>query len=161
MLLDLPISSIDWNPYNSRTVYSAIAIDRLAESLRANGQLTTVKVRPSAEHEGRYELIFGHRRVMAARKLGWKTIRAEIVKIAEEEMMSQSLVENFEREDLSDYEKALIFERMNREFGKTYEQIGRMIGISKQHVSNYLAMLRLFDPDVLSSNPEILNSLKN
>ncbi len=128
--------------------------------MRTNGQLSLVKVRPSAKHEGHYELVFGHRRVIAARKLGWKTIRAEIVSISEEDMVSQSLVENFEREDLSDYEKALIFERMSKEFGKTYEQIGRMLGISKQHVSNYLAMLRLFDPAVLSSNPELLDSLR-
>lgn len=160
LLSDLPLSSIESNPYNSRTSYSAIAIDRLAQSLRTNGQLSLVKLRPSTKHEGQYELVFGHRRVMAARKLGWKTIRAEVIGVTEEEMMSQSLVENFEREDLSDYEKALIFERMSKEFGKTYEQIGSMLGISKQHVSNYLAMLRLFDPNVLSSNPELLDSLR-
>ncbi len=119
-----------------------------------------MKVRPDTKHEGCYELVFGHRRVMAARNLGWETIRAEVVNVSNEEMMGQSLVENFEREDLSDYEKALIFERMNKEFGKTYEQIGKMIGISKQHVSNYLAMLRLFDPEVLSSYPELLDSLR-
>lgn len=160
LLLDLPLSLIESNPYNSRTNYSTITIDRLAQSLRTNGQLSTVKVRPDTKHEGCYELVFGHRRVMAARNLGWKTIRAEVVNVSNEEMMGQSLVENFEREDLSDYEKALIFERMNKEFGKTYEQIGKMIGISKQHVSNYLAMLRLFDPEVLSSNPELLDSLR-
>src|SRR5487761_1764618 len=160
LLLELPLASIESNPYNSRIKYHSIAIERLAQSLRANGQLTVVKVRPSAQHQGKYELVFGHRRVMAARKLGWKTIRAETVNASEEEMIDQSLVENFEHEDLSDYEKALIFERMSREFGKTYEQIGKMLGISKQHVSNYMGMLRLFGPEVLSSNPELFDAVQ-
>ncbi len=160
MLLELPLTSIESNPYNSRIKYQATNIERLAQSLRANGQLSVVKVRPSRHDEGRYELVFGHRRVMAARTLGWKTIRAEVVNASEEEMIVQSLVENFEHEDLSDYEKALIFERMSKEFGKTYEQIGKMLGISKQHVSNYMNMLRLFNPDVLSSNPELLDAIQ-
>ena len=160
MLLELPLASIESNPYNSRIKYSSTAIDRLAQSLRTNGQLSVVKVRPSTKHEGQYELVFGHRRVLAARKLGWKKIRAEIVNASQEEMINQSLVENFEHEDLSDYEKALIFERMNKEFGRTYEQIGKMLGISKQHVSNYMGMLRLFSPEVLSSKPELLASIQ-
>ena len=160
MLLELPLASIESNPYNSRIKYSSTAVDRLAQSLRTNGQLSVVKVRPSTKHEGQYELVFGHRRVLAARKLGWKKIRAEIVNASQEEMINQSLVENFEHEDLSDYEKALIFERMNKEFGRTYEQIGKMLGISKQHVSNYMGMLRLFNPEVLSSKPEVLASIQ-
>ncbi|MGI0079532.1 MAG: ParB/RepB/Spo0J family partition protein [Nitrososphaerales archaeon] len=160
MPLELPLASIESNPYNSRIKYHPTAIDRLAQSFRSNGQLSVVKVRPSAQHEGHYELVFGHRRVMAARKLGWKTIRAEVVNTSEEEMIDQSLVENFEHEDLSDYEKAVIFERMSNEFGRTYEQIGKMLGISKQHVSNYMGMLRLFSPEVLSSNPELLEAIQ-
>jgi ParB family chromosome partitioning protein len=161
MLLELPLESIESNPYNSRTKYHSASVDRLAQSMRSNGQLSVVKVRPSSNHEGQYELVFGHRRVMAARKLGWKKIRAEIINASEEVMINESLVENFEHEDLSDYEKALIFERMNKEFGRTYEQIGKMLGISKQHVSNYMGMLRLFSPEVLSSNPELLESIQH
>ena len=157
---ELSLAAIEENPYNSRKNYQNSVIERLAQSLSSNGQLSVVKVRPSPNHRGKYELVFGHRRVMAARKLGWKTVRAEIVNCTEQDMMVESLVENVEHEDLSDYEKALTFERMNREFGKTYDEIGRMVGISKQHVSNYVSMLRLFSPSFLSSNPKLLPALQ-
>ena len=153
------LSAIEENPYNSRKNYHNSVIDRLAQSLSSNGQLSVVKVRPSPDHRGKYELVFGHRRVMAARKLGWKTIRAEVVNCSKQDLMVESLVENVEHEDLSDYEKALTFERMNKEFGKTYDEIGQMVGISKQHVSNYVSMLRLFSPSFLSSNPKLQSAL--
>lgn len=159
-ILEILLSTIEENPYNSRKNYHNSVIDRLAQSLSSNGQLSVVKVRPSPAHHGKYELVFGHRRVMAARKLGWKTIRAEVVNCTEQDLMVESLVENVEHEDLSDYEKALVFERMNSEFGKTYEEIGQMVGISKQHVSNYVSMLRLFSPPFLSSNPKLLAALQ-
>lgn len=159
-LLQLPLASIDSNPYNSRKNYDTSVVDRLAHSLSSNGQLSVIKVRPSPTRRGKYELVFGHRRVMAAKKLGWKSIRAEVVSRSEQEMILESLVENVEHEDLSDYEKALTFERMSKEFGKTYEEIGRTVGISKQHVSNYISMLRLFSPSFLSSNPKLRDVLQ-
>jgi ParB family transcriptional regulator, chromosome partitioning protein len=160
VLSELPLDSIKFNPYNSRSKYGQSEIVRLAHSLKVNGQLAVVKVRSDPAEEGKYQLVYGHRRVMAARQLEWKTIRAEIVEASEEQMIEQSLVENFEREGLSDYDKALIFERLNKEFGKTYDEIGRILGLSKQHVSNHIAMLRLFDPKDLAANPELLEALQ-
>jgi ParB family transcriptional regulator, chromosome partitioning protein len=160
LILQLPLESIRFNPYNSRSKYVQSEIIRLAHSLKVNGQLAVVKVRSDPSEQGKYQLVYGHRRVMAARRLGWKTIRAEVVETSDEQMIEQSLVENFERECLSDYDKALIFERLNREFGRTYDEIGRLLGLSKQHVSNHLAMLRLFDPKDLAANPELLEALQ-
>ncbi len=123
-----------------------------------NGQLVTVKVRPNPTARERYELVYGHRRFLAAKKLGWKTIRAEVVDANDEDVLKQSLVENFEREGISDYEKACIFSTLNTKFNKTYEEIGKSLGISKQHVGSYIAMLRLFDNAELS-NPELATAL--
>ncbi|MGI0081378.1 MAG: ParB/RepB/Spo0J family partition protein, partial [Nitrososphaerales archaeon] len=157
---DLPLDSIEENPFNSRNNYSTSSIERMMSSLGKNGQLLPVSVRPSAKHEGRFELVSGHRRMKAARRLGWNTIRVEVVKATDEQMIIQSLVENLEREDIPDYDKALAFERMNNEFGMTYEQIGCAVGISKQHVSNYIGMLRVFDAGTLAENPELLACIK-
>ncbi|MGI0079785.1 MAG: ParB/RepB/Spo0J family partition protein [Nitrososphaerales archaeon] len=157
---DLPLDSVEENPFNSRNVYSASSIERMMDSLGKNGQLLPVSVRPSAKHEGKFELVSGHRRMKAAKRLGWNTIRVEVVKATDEQMIIQSLVENLEREDIRDYDKALAFERMNNEFGMTYVQIGRVIGISKQHVSNYIGMLRVFDARILAENPELLGCMK-
>ncbi len=76
-----------------------------------------------------------------------------------EDVLMQSLVENFEREGISDYEKALIFSTLNTKFNKTYEEIGKNLGISKQHVGSYISMLRLFDNTELAANPELADAL--
>jgi ParB/RepB/Spo0J family partition protein len=159
LLSSIPLDKIDHNVFNSRAYASLSNIDRLARSIERDGQLVSVRVRMSSGGTGKYELVYGHRRVLAAKKLGWKTIRAEVVDANDEDMLRQSLIENLEREQLSDYEKAIVFERFSREFNKTYQEIGVYFGISKQHVSNYLAMLRLFDSGTLSTNPELLQAL--
>jgi ParB/RepB/Spo0J family partition protein len=131
----------------------------MASSLAANGQLVPVKVRASRSGQtAEYELIYGHRRMLAARKLGWKTIRAEIVDVDDENSSTQSLVENFGREDLSDYEKAIALDRICTSFHKTHQEVANLLGISKQSVSNYISMLKLFDPSVCG-NADVLNVL--
>jgi ParB family chromosome partitioning protein len=155
-LNEIPLDTIECNPYNTRLRYLRHETERLASSLDLNGQLVPVRVRQSVRDPGKYELIYGHRRVMAARKLGWKTIRAEVVHINNEESMKQSLIENFERESLSDYEKAVALQSMHQNFCKTYEEIAEWLGISKQSVSNYVSMLKIFDPKDVSNDPELL-----
>ena len=159
MIVDLSLDSITHSPFNSRLRYSSSSIEEMANSMAENGQLVTVKVRPLADEGGKYELIFGHRRFLAAKKLKWKTIRAEVISASDQEVLQQSLIENFEREGLTDYEKACIFETLNSRYEKTYEEIGKMLGISKQHVSSYISMLRLFAPSDLAENPELRNAL--
>jgi ParB/RepB/Spo0J family partition protein len=156
---EIPLDSIEWNPYNSRLHYSDSNIKHLNVSLGKHGQLVPVKVRASSKHIGKYELVYGHRRFLAAKNLGWKTIRANIVQIDESQMILESLIENLEREELSDYEKALTFKKLNRDFRLTYEKIGELLGISKQHVGNYISMLDLFDSDYLASRPEVIDCL--
>jgi ParB family chromosome partitioning protein len=160
MIAEIRIGDISFNPYNPRSTYSRLSIERIAQSMRRDGQLSLVRVRPGSTPEHKYELIYGHRRFLAAKYLGWDTIRAEIVEASEEAMITQSLIENVQREDLSDYDKALIFERLHREFHKTLEEIGDLVGISKSHVCNYLGMLNLFLPETLACDAEIRYSLQ-
>ncbi len=159
METEIPLESIEWNPYNSRSHYSYSNIRRMCSSLEKHGQLVSIKVRPSPKQEGKYELIYGHRRLLAAKSLGWKTIKAEIVQADESQMIFHSLVENLERDELSDYEKAVTFRRLNKEFHLTYQQIGELFGFSKTHIGNYVSMLGLFDQDYLASKPEVVDWL--
>jgi ParB family chromosome partitioning protein len=160
MISEIALEAIDLNPYDSRLRYQSGDIDRISHSMALSGQMCPIRVRPHPEKSGRYQLVYGQRRFLAAAKLGWRSIKAEIVDATNEQMIEQSVIENFERENLSDYEMALIFERMNREFNKTYEEIGRLLGISKQHVSNMVAMLRLFDSKTLSDNVDLIEVLQ-
>jgi ParB/RepB/Spo0J family partition protein len=136
-------------------------IDSLARSLSLSGQLSPIKVRKSKEIPGKYEVVYGHRRFYAAKENCWIRIRAEIIEATDEEVLRYTLAENFEREELADYEKALIFKRLNSECGKTYLEIGRMVGLSKQQVGGYLSMLQLFDNQDLEKRPELISALNS
>lgn len=92
--------------------------------------------------------------------LGRNVVRAEVVSLTDEEMLDQSLVENLFRKNLSDYEVALSFDRMNKVFHKSYEEIGKVSGFSKSHVSNFCRMLQLFDKETMARNPNLEKELK-
>ena len=145
----VPLDLIRDNPYNSRRHYEESEIRSLAESILKVGLLNPVRVRRC---ESGFELVHGHRRVRAVRLLDRKAIQATIGSYSDEELLIVSLVENLERKDLSDYEKALSFRRMHDEFGKTEEDIGKLVGLSKGAISNYILMTRLIDEDTLSAD---------
>ena len=150
-LRDIPLSLIDDNPLNPRLTYDEAEITKLAFSLSASGLLSPIMVRKKTSGK-RYELVFGHRRVRAARQLGWKSIRAEIKQLSDEEMLMSSMSENLARDNLSDYEKAKCFLRFKTQFQKTNAEIGRMIGYSEAHINNYLRMLQLIGNTATESN---------
>jgi len=156
MVVELPLSLIDENPFNSRSMYDEREVRRLADSLSRFGLLSSILVRQSGD---RYQIVFGHRRTKAAKLLGWNTIRAEVGSLSDEEMIEFSLAENLARENLSDYEKALCFRRMKTEFGRTYEQIGKVVGYSESHICNYARMLELFSDETIAKNPSIISDL--
>jgi ParB family transcriptional regulator, chromosome partitioning protein len=160
LLVEIPLERIDPNPFNSRIHYRQFAIEKLCESLSKSGQLVPVRVRCSKLDKSRYELVCGQRRFESAKQLNWKTIRAEIVEMNDERMIEESLVENIQHEDLCDFEKAMVFDRMSKEFKKTYEEIGRIIGVTKQTVSNHISMLKLFDAEDVKRDPQLLDALR-
>jgi ParB/RepB/Spo0J family partition protein len=154
----LSLNLIDPNPYNSRLESSPLELDQITRSMEQLGLLSPVMVRPKRA-SGRYELVFGHRRVEAARRLGWSQISAEVKPLDDEEMIKLSLAENDARENLSDYEKGLCFSKLNKEFGKTLGQIGNMVGFSESHVSNFVRMAELLDQAAVSRDPKLLSDL--
>ncbi|MCL7390412.1 MAG: ParB/RepB/Spo0J family partition protein [Thaumarchaeota archaeon] len=126
----VPLDKIEANPYAAR-MDQDVEVDTLAESMRRHGQLVDVLVRVHPLFSDRFQLIYGHRRVAAAELLGWDKIRARLVNASEEEMLIMALIEKLERKDFAAYEKARIFYRLNREFGRSYEDIAKLIGRSK------------------------------
>jgi len=153
---EIPIDLIRDNPYNSRRYYDESEIRSLADSLLKVGLLNPVKVRQAASG---FELVHGHRRVRAARLLEWDSIHATVGTCSDEELLLVSLIENLERKDLSDYEKAVAFRRMHDEFCKTEEEIGGLVGLSKGAVSNYIMMTRLFDDERLAADSSLMRAI--
>lgn len=130
----------------------------MAESLERFGLLSPIKARRSGP---RFQLVYGHRRVRAARLLKWQTIRAEVDEISDELMLNISLIENLERKNLSDFETAMSFWRLNREFGKTFEEIGKLTRYSAAHVCNYVRMTGMFDDhEEMMKDPSVLADLQ-
>jgi len=142
LLHQLPIVSIAPSPRNPRHRVDDIA--ELADSLRAHGLLQPVVVR---RQDVGYELIAGHRRLEAAKKLEWTEIAAVVRDESDDEAYILTLVENLQREDLSPKEEAAALEVLVRERGWTTRQVGEAIKRSHIYVSR---RLRVFDDPVLA-----------
>jgi ParB family transcriptional regulator, chromosome partitioning protein len=142
LVVNLAIGDIDKNPFQTRYVHDGEALEELAESIRANGVVQPIVVRP-AQEEGRYILILGERRLHASRKAGKATIPAMIRRVSEQQAAEMTIVENLQREDLSPLEQAEAFRVLSEEFKLTQAQIGERVGLSRESVSNYMRLLRL------------------
>ncbi|MDG6995547.1 MAG: ParB/RepB/Spo0J family partition protein [Nitrososphaerota archaeon] len=144
-LEEIEVDKIDQGKFKNRLGIDGIR--DLAESIRNQGLLVPLFVRRMANGKVKkpFELVSGHRRFAAIKKLGVKSASCIILEGSDEKMIEYSIVENVQREDLTDYEKASTFRLLNEQYGMTYEQIGNAIGKSKQYVSNHIAMLKIRD----------------
>ena len=124
-------------------------IKALAETMHLDGQLQACLVRPAlpdAEHGKPFELIFGHRRKMAAETLGWDQIRCEVRDVPENDRLVQMFVENYQREELSAVEEAYTMLALKEEMGWSQARIARELGCDPSHVSHRLKLLSLAVP---------------
>ena len=142
LVVNLAVGDIDKNPFQTRYVHHDEAMQELAESIKANGVVQPIVVRPG-QKEGRYVLILGERRLTASRMLGRETIPAIVRRVSEQQAAEMTIIENLQREDLSPLEQAEAFRVLSEEFKMTQWQIGERIGLSRESVSNYMRLLRL------------------
>jgi len=144
-VLRIALDQIDVNPYQTRQAFDAAALRDLADSIRANGVVQPIVLRPKSD--GRFALILGERRCRAAKLAGETTIAAIVRRVSDQQAAEMTIVENLQRQDLNCLEQANAFARLSREFGLTQEQIGQRTGCSRESVSNYMRLLKL--PDVV------------
>jgi ParB family chromosome partitioning protein len=142
-LRSLPVELIDPNPNQPRGAFDDEALVGLAESVKANGVLQPVLVRPSAG--GRHELIAGERRWRAAKLAGLDELPAVIRPQDDAASLELALVENMAREDLNPIEEARACAALIEELGLTREEVGRRVGRSRVAVSNLMRLLDLPD----------------
>ena len=137
----IPLDKIKLSPCQMRSSMDPEALDRLAESLRQDGQQRPVKVRPLPDEY--FELVFGHRTVDAAKIAGMQMVQAIVEDLTDEEVMWAQYAENEYREDISDYDRAKWLRNMRDRCGYTQESVGERAGLSKQRVNQLLRMLQL------------------
>jgi ParB family transcriptional regulator, chromosome partitioning protein len=142
LVVNLALEDIDKNPFQTRYVHDGEALEELAESIKANGVVQPIVVRP-AEEAGRYILILGERRLHASKKAGKAVIPALVRRVSEQQAAEMTIIENLQREDLSPLEQAEAFRVLSEEFKLTQSQIGERVGLSRESVSNYMRLLRL------------------
>jgi len=142
LVVNLAIENIDKNPFQTRYVEKDDALEELTNSIKANGVLQPILVRP-AEEEGRYILILGERRLHASKVAGKTTVPAMVRRVSEQQAAEMTIIENLQREDLSPLEQAEAFRMLSEEFKLTQAQIGDRVGLSRESVSNYMRLLRL------------------
>jgi ParB family transcriptional regulator, chromosome partitioning protein len=145
-LTRLPVSEIHPNPRQPRKEFDADAAGGLTESIRAQGLIQPVVVRPRLH--GGYELIAGERRWRAARAAGVDSVPAVVREADDRETLLLGLVENVAREDLSPVEEARAYAVLMDEFGLSLGEVADRVGRSKPTVSNRVRLLELPD-DVL------------
>jgi len=137
----LALDQIDPNPYQTRREFDQELLAELADSIRVQGVLQPVVVRPGKE--GRFILILGERRLRASRLAEKTTIPVIVRRVSEQQAAEMTLVENLQRQDLNCVEQAEAFANLSTEFKLTQEEIGTRAGVSRETVSNYMRLLAL------------------
>jgi ParB family chromosome partitioning protein len=139
--MDIPVGSIEANPFQPRTTFDEQSLEELAASIRKLGIVQPLTVRDAGN--GRYQLIAGERRLRAARLAGLSHVPAYVRTADDQAMLELALVENIQREDLDAVEVAISFQRLIEECKLTQEQLSDRVGKQRSTVSNYLRLLKL------------------
>jgi ParB family transcriptional regulator, chromosome partitioning protein len=141
-LRHLPLDLIRPGRYQPRSVFDQEKLSELADSIRAQGVVQPVVVRPLEKDEG-YELIAGERRWRAAQIAGLERIPAVIRDVPDEVSVAMALIENIQREDLNPLEEATALRRLIDDFQMTHQEAADAVGRSRAAVSNLLRLLEL------------------
>jgi len=143
----LPISVLRAGRYQPRTHMDESALNELADSIRTQGVMQPILVRPlPGAGAGQYEIIAGERRFRAAQLAGLDQIPVLVREVADENAAVMALIENIQREDLNPLEEAQGVRRLLDEFGLTHEQAATAIGRSRSATTNLLRLLNLAEP---------------
>src|SRR5438067_2257824 len=135
-LRTLAVGQIRPNPYQPRQEFRPEELADLEASLKNNGLLQPITVRPAAG--GGYELIAGERRYRAATRLGWTEIPALVKEIDDQTLLTLALVENLQRADLNPIEEAEGYQRLIADFELTQQQVADAVGKDRSTITNML-----------------------
>ena len=143
-LLTLPVAQIRPGRYQPRTKMDQQALAELAASIRSQGVMQPLLVRPV--ERDRYELVAGERRWRAAQMAGLEEVPALVREVPDDAALAMSLIENIQRENLNPMEEAAGIQRLVEEFKMTHEQAADAVGRSRSATTNLLRLLKLAKP---------------
>ncbi len=138
-------SKLHSGKYQPRSQFNEAALVELAESIRTNGIMQPIVVRPSPKQADMYEIIAGERRWRAAKAVALSEVPVIIRELTDKQALELALIENIQRQDLSALDEANGYQRLIEEFEYTQEELARSVGKSRSHVANLLRLLSLPD----------------
>ena len=144
-LAQLPVEFLQRGKYQPRRDLDPEALAELADSIRAQGVMQPIVVRPIGEDK--YEIIAGERRWRATQQAGLDTIPAVIRDVPDEAAIAMALIENIQREDLNPIEESRALIRLQKEFELTQQQVAEAVGKSRPAVANLMRLMQL-EPEV-------------
>lgn len=150
-LKDLPVEFVVRGKYQPRRDMHSDALEELAESIKEQGIMQPIVVRPVGNN--RYEIIAGERRWRAAQLAGLENVPALVREVPDEAAIAMALIENIQREDLNPIEEAIALSRLQKEFELTQQEVAQAVGKSRTAVTNLLRLMAL--------NSEVKKLLEN
>ena len=138
----LPLSALVANPAQPRRTFTEEALDELADSIRQQGVIQPLLVRP-LEDSGRFQIVAGERRWRAAARAGLAEVPVYVRTMDEQEAMAAALIENLQREDLNPVEEAEALGALRDNLGLTQEELAARLGRSRPAIANALRLLQL------------------
>ncbi len=145
-LCEVPVEWINVGPWQPRRRFDKLALDELAASIRKNGIVQPILLRPHPEYKSRFQLVAGERRWRAAQLANTHEVPAIIRDLTTAECYEIALVENIQRSDLSVIEEAQGYQKLLDTNRYTQEQLSVIIGKSRSHIANILRLLLLPGP---------------
>ena len=141
----VPVSAVHPNPFQPRREFKEEELAELAGSIRENGLLQPIVVRPAGNRRGadRWELIAGERRWRSVTRLGWKDVPAIVREVDDRTLLVLALVENLQRSELSAMEEAEGYQQLVDEFGLSQQAVAEAVGRDRSTVANTLRLLQL------------------
>lgn len=140
--LELDIDLIEPNPEQPRTRFTDAKLQELAQSIRVNGVVQPIVVRP---YNGRYQIVAGERRWRASQLAELRKIPAFVREVSDEKLLELALVENIQRQELNPIEEANAYRKLTENIGLTQDQIAERVGKNRTVVTTSLRLLRLAD----------------
>ena len=137
---EIDIDLIDPNPQQPRDRFDAANLEELSASIRANGIVQPIVVRP---HAGRYQIIAGERRWRASQQAGLHKIPAVVKEVPDEKMLELALIENIQRQELNPIEEANAYRRLIENIGLTQEQVAERVGKERTLITTTMRLLKL------------------
>jgi ParB family chromosome partitioning protein len=139
----ISIGNLDRNKHQPRNIFDQEKLNELSLSIKENGIIQPIAVRPNKYEPGRYEIVAGERRWLAAQKAGLHEVPVVILDVDDQKSLEIAIVENVQRQDLNPIEEAKGYQKLIKEFSYDHEKISKFMSKSRSHISNTLRLLTL------------------